>query len=288
MDAVRGAGAVAAGCAVAAPVDPSVRNGFLRWLSDGAHASMAYMERNVALRLDPRLLLPGARTVISIAFPYAPPPSLRHSAIADFALGEDYHRALRRRLLPVVELISRSFGAFSRICVDSAPVLERYWAAKAGVGFIGLNRQLIVPGVGSGVFLAEIITSLELSPDSPLASSACTACRRCLDACPGRALSADGLDARRCRSYLSIEHRGDLPPEIDFAATVYGCDICRRVCPLDASAPTPLPEFLPSQEILSLDRNALSSISSGRWKKIVKLSAMSRISAAQMRRNCKG
>lgn len=281
-------GAVAFGCSRAEPVSPDFREKYEGWISAGCNASMAYLERYGELRFDPRLLMPGAKTVISLAFPYAPPGGYHHPFIADYALGRDYHMVLRERLTSLAHFIFTNYGAVSRPCVDSAPIPERYWAHKSGLGWIGLNGQLIVPGVGSGVFLAELVTTLELHADYPLPGD-CGRCGACLKACPGGSLAGDStLDARRCHSYLSIEHRGELPADARLGSHLYGCDVCRRVCPHNsAEPPEPLPEFYPDPRLLHLDRDALGSMTSGEWRRLVASSAMSRVSLKQMKRNMK-
>ena len=301
----RQAGAVAVGFAEATAVDDATADGFRRWLAAGCHGSMAYMERYVDLRLDPRLLVDGARTVISMAFPYAPIDGYHHPCISDYALGLDYHHVLRARLQPVADAIVAAQGGEARICIDSAPVLERYWAVRAGVGFIGLNHQLIVPDMGAGMFLAEIITTAEFQPSQPCTLT-CQGCRRCLTACPGHALTdhsfplstlstpsltsyplplTSNLDARRCVSYLTIEHRGDLPADTNLGAMVYGCDVCRRVCPHSAGAPAPLPEFAPRPEVKAHTRATLAAITAGPFRRLAAGSPIARISPAQLRRN---
>lgn len=226
--AARRCGACAVGFAAAEAVDAATTSRFDRWIAADRHAGMDYMARNRALRLDPCLLLPGASTVISLAFSYR--TSLHSPYIADYALCDDYHIALREALAPLLAALHDRYGATSRLCIDSAPVLERYWAVRAGIGFIGLNRQLIVPGIGSKVFLCEIITTLPVPPDEPCRLT-CGGCRRCIDACPGRALSDDGIDARRCLSYLTTERSGPLPPDADLHGRLVGCDICANICP---------------------------------------------------------
>lgn len=280
----RRAGACAVGIARAEAVDDDVADLFCRWLSAGCHGSMAYMERNVDLRLDPRKLFPGAMSIVSMAFPYRPAGGYHHPLIADYALGEDYHKVLPRRLAPVAAWLADRCGAVSRVTVDSAPVLERYWAVKSGVGFVGCNRLLVVPGVGSGVFLVEIITSAVLRPDAPL-SADCGHCGRCLGACPGGALRPDGsFDARRCFSYLTIEHRGDPVFVPDASRQVYGCDVCARVCPHNyAEPPEPIEEFRPDPRLLTLDRLTLSKISSGDYRRLFKMSAILRQSVTRLR-----
>lgn len=279
----RSCGACAVGVAAAAPVDRDVAAAFDSWIARGNAAFMNFMHRWRDIRLDPRLLLPGAASVISMAFPYRPAGGYTHPLIADYALGEDYHRVIPRRLVPLVSFLS-SLGAFSRVCVDSAPVLERYWAVKAGIGFIGRNHQLIVPGVGSGVFLAEIVTTLLLPPDTPCALL-CIGCDRCTRACPTGAI-APGIpfDARRCMSYLTIESPEGVP--VPPGAKVYGCDICWRVCPHNApEPPQPLSEFFPDPRLLTLDRLALSRITAGDFKRLFREKAISRVKPAKIRKN---
>ena len=226
--AARRCGACAVGFAAAEAVDSATASRLDRWIAAGRHAGMEYMARNRALRLDPRLLLPGASTVISLAFSYR--TSLHSPYIADYALCDDYHIALREALAPLLATLHDRYGATSRLCIDSAPVLERYWAVRAGIGFVGLNRQLIVPGIGSKVFLCEIITTLPVPPDEPCRQS-CGGCRRCIAACPGGALSDDGIDARRCLSYLTTERPGTLPPGANLHGRLVGCDTCADICP---------------------------------------------------------
>lgn len=283
----RQSGACAAGIARAGAVAPADAARFMGWLGEGRHGCMEYMARNVDLRLDPRRLFPGAMSVISVAFPYRPSGGYRHPLIADYALGQDYHRILKQRLAPVVAWLSGRFGALSRVAVDSAPVLERYWAVRAGVGFVGRNRQLIVPGVGSGVFLAEIITTCFLRPDSPLADG-CGGCGRCLRACPGGALlPGGGFDARLCWSYLTVECR-DTGFSPDEGRQVYGCDVCARVCPHNAcEPPETVPEFRPDPRLLALDRPFLARITSGDFRRLFRSSAVSRVSVQKMRKNAK-
>ena len=278
MARARALGAVAAGCAAATPVDPAFRHVYRRWIADGRHGTMDYLARYDSVRFDPAALLPGARTVISLAFPYRPAGGYHHPHIADYALGHDYHHVVRRRLMELAAFIAGRFGAQSRVCVDTAPLPERYWAERAGVGLRGLSGQLIVPGVGTGVFLGEVITTLELEPDSP-AGGHCGRCGACVRACPGGAIGADGsFDARRCLSYLSIEHRGELPADIDFGGRVYGCDVCQRVCPHNrCEPPEPLFEFFPDPRLLSLDLDALSALTPADWRKLTKISAMRRV-----------
>lgn len=286
-------GAAAWGCADAVPVQPDADAQYAAWVEEGCAASMDYLRRHITLRSDPRLLLEGARTVISAAFPY-PASAAGHDGalkIARYALGTDYHETVRRRLDGVCAALAADAGldrmsAF-RVCVDSAPLAERYWARRAGVGFTGLNGQLFVGSMGSAFFLGEILTTLEFEPDAPDLRS-CTECGACLRACPGGALRGDGtLDARRCHSYLTIEHRGDFPTEPRLGNRLYGCDICQDVCPLNrqASPPAPLAEFEPREALLGLTARDVAEMTQEEFSRIFSHSAVKRTKLAGLRRN---
>lgn len=279
-------GGISWGCARACRADSSWIDAYDAWTAAGRHGDMSYLERYAEVRRDPRMLLPGARTVISIAFPYRPAGGYHHPLIADYALGVDYHEAVRLRLMRLAEYIAENFGAQSRPCVDTAPLPERYWALRAGTGLQGLSGQLIVPGAGTGVFLGELVTTLELPPDRPLEGD-CGRCGACVRACPGGAIGADGsFDARRCLSYLTIEYREPLPPGTLDGKVVYGCDICQRVCPHNrCEPPEPLPEFYPDPRLLVLDREAMLSLTKADWRKLVRHSAMKRVKLEKIKEN---
>lgn len=288
LQKLRQAGACAAGFAAAEPLSEPENAVFDSWLAAGRHAGMDYMERYADIRRDPRLLLDGASSVISAAFAYT--SNSHHSPLfADYALGLDYHTVLRRVLKPVARFMEEAVpGSKTRICVDTAPIRERVWAVRAGVGYIGLNNLLIVPGVGSGVFLAEILWTASAGPSAPLAQTRCNACGACLKACPEGALGPDGtLDAYRCRSYLTIEHRGSLPRAIDLAdAKIYGCDICRHACPEGCQGePTVLSDFDPNPELMALTLADASSISDSDFSRIFAHSAVRRVKPEGLRRN---
>jgi len=214
---------------------------YARWIAEGGHAGMSYLEKHAALRQDPRTLLPAAQSVLCVALDYAPPPdpaappgqSDFWQGVARYARGEDYHDSMRERLGKVKAAIEAELpGVEARICVDTAPLLEREWAARAGLGSFGKNTNLLHPDAGSFFLLAELLLSLDLPPDLPVADL-CGSCTRCLDACPTGALSPYRLESSRCISYWTIEHRGDIPPEIraGMGQWVFGCDICQEVCP---------------------------------------------------------
>lgn len=216
-----------------------------QFIASGMHAGMQYLARNQQVRrtLDCDGILPGARTVVCLAKRYAL-ESHRHGElpgllphIARYARGRDYHKHVRKDLerlaARVVELVP---NAKARPLCDTAPVLERAWAARAGLGFVGKNGLLISPGIGSYVVLGEVVTTVELAPDEPLAGR-CGSCTRCLDACPTQAFAKPWvLDARRCISYWTIEHRGELGPEAPRDGKwFFGCDVCQEVCPFNAA-----------------------------------------------------
>jgi epoxyqueuosine reductase len=213
------------------------------WLAGERHGTMEYMARTEAVRADPRHpgMLPEARSVVVLVTPYAraePPAGIGAGRVARYAQGRDYHNVLHTRLKPLTRLL-RDAGHAARASVDTMPVLERAWAQRAGVGFIGKNCCLIVPGLGSHVFVSAIVTSAELEPDAPMAQR-CGECTLCLDACPTRAFEAPRvLDARRCISYLTIEHRGAIAESLraQVGDWIFGCDVCQDVCPFNRTAP---------------------------------------------------
>jgi epoxyqueuosine reductase len=234
-----------------AAVEPARRyRAFEDWLDSGMHGEMAYLatpEHRVA-RADVRMLLASARSVVAVALAYdagvVPVERLiGRGTVARYARGRDYHALMKTRLkdlaVAVAELVGRPVA--SRPCVDTAPVLERELAERAGIGFVGKNNLLIAPGVGSYLLLGELLLDVELEPSAAQDGGArCGSCTRCLDACPTGAFDgAHMLDARRCISYLTIEHRGWIPRELraPIGTRIFGCDVCQEVCPFNAAAP---------------------------------------------------
>ncbi|MEN8374236.1 MAG: tRNA epoxyqueuosine(34) reductase QueG [Gemmatimonadota bacterium] len=222
-----------------------------RWLADGLHGDMAYLERDdaVARRLDPRARDQRLRSALVIADSYGAgdlvdPADRERATIARYARGRDYHRVVKGRLRRLLRWLEGEVGRplpAARACVDTSPVLERELARTAGLGWFGRNTMLIHPRRGSYFFLGVLLTELELAPDEPFTADHCGTCRACLDACPTDALlgrdsaGAPVMDARRCISYLTIEHRGPIPAELRPAIgnRVFGCDICQEVCPFN-------------------------------------------------------
>jgi epoxyqueuosine reductase len=215
---------------------------FARWLDDGHQAGMEYLERRVGHRLDPQRLVAGAKSVLSVALRYWMPQDETIDGdlwprVARYARGDDYHELMGRRLDALCARIEHEFpGTVTRPYVDTGPVLEREWAARAGLGAVGKNTNLLHPADGSYFLLGEILLGLDLEPDVPLADL-CGSCRACLDACPTGALAAPYLlDSRLCISYWTIEHRGSIPAEVRplIGDWVFGCDVCQEVCPWNA------------------------------------------------------
>jgi epoxyqueuosine reductase len=219
---------------------------FVRWLDAGHQAGMGYLERRVEHRLDPGRLVPGARSVLCVALRYLVREDENLDGdlwprVARYARGDDYHELMGRRLEALCARIEAALpGTVTRSYVDTGPVLEREWAARAGLGAVGKNTNLLHPGDGSYFLLGEILLGLELEPDAPLADL-CGSCRACLDACPtGALVEPFVLDSRRCISYWTIEHRGAIPLEVRplIGDWVFGCDVCQEVCPWNAAPNT--------------------------------------------------
>jgi epoxyqueuosine reductase len=228
----------------------------LNWLADGRHGAMHYMQRHGVRRARPAALVPGTLRVISARMDYDPPGALdpwrvlgdpQLGYVSRYALGRDYHKVLRARLQALADRIAERIGPFGyRAFVDSAPVLEKALARNAGLGWIGKHTNLINRDAGSWFFLGELYTDLPLPPDTP-ASEHCGTCVRCIDVCPTAAIVAPyQLDARRCISYLTIELRGSIPPDLRplIGNRIYGCDDCQLVCPWNKFARTSVePDF---------------------------------------------
>ncbi len=289
-DLLSEAGVIRFGIADIRPVSKEASDAYSRWIASGRNASMDYLERYPELRDNPALLLENARSIISCAIPYPAPRDLPQMAasIAAYAVGTDYHEVVRNRLESVASHIRDSIGGQTRVCVDTAPLRERYWAVQAGLGFIGRNNHLIIPGLGSCFFLGEILTTAHLPASSPARHRTCGNCRRCIEACPTNALSDNtAVDARRCLSYLTIEHRGDFPSDTDLHGHLYGCDICAAVCPhtLTAPAMSVLPELRPRPALSSLTVEKAADMDQQTFSTLFTHSAIKRTKLAGLRRN---
>ncbi|MDR1680919.1 MAG: tRNA epoxyqueuosine(34) reductase QueG [Prevotellaceae bacterium] len=236
-EAVAAAGFDACGTAPVAPLTAETAQ-LRQWLADGRHAGMTYMERYTDRRENPALLLDGARSVVVMLYSYKPPATQPPDApkIAYYAYGRDYHDVIRHKLKTVIASVAAACPEVRlRGFVDSAPVLEKAWAVRAGLGWIGKNCLLVSPRFGSFTFIAELLVTAELDYNTPTAASRCGSCRRCLDACPGGALDAYRIDANRCISYHN-KRKGN--NGIDIGRYCFGCDCCQLACPWNFAAPT--------------------------------------------------
>ncbi len=225
-----------------------------RWIADGMHAQMGYMAHNIEKRTDSALLVENARTVVSLAVNYFPGtvqnPELPQ--IAKYAYGADYHEVVKDMLYRLLHRIDEHYGKVSgRAFVDSAPVLEHAWATRSGLGWTGKHSLTIHPEYGSYIFLGELIINLELEPDQPVADR-CGSCTRCMDSCPVQAIVAPRVvDARRCLSCLTIEHKGSFDTSVNLHNRLFGCDICQDVCPWNRKAePTSIGDLFPNAALL--------------------------------------
>ena len=281
------------GIARAQPLPLHVVDTMERWVQAGHHADMDYLSRHVRLKANTGNVLSGCQSVISLAFPY--PSKIETSpgacVVSRHAVSDDYHNVLRRQLPALCRFIEETMGGKTRVCVDSAPVAERFWAAQCGVGTPGRNGLLYVPGYGSWVFLAEILTTARLPERNGGAGesthSLCGDCDRCQRHCPGRALAGDGtLDSRRCRAYLTIECRAEqLPPDVKLGRRIYGCDICQEVCPLNEGVDARDTCFTPREELLWLTADKITSLTPGEFSDLTRGTSMERIALWQLRRN---
>jgi epoxyqueuosine reductase len=281
-----------------ASADSKLHTDFLvDWLDREFGAEMHYLRANLALRESVEGLLPGCRSVIAVTLNYHRPNPTGGDRVkvAQYALGRDYHKVLRSKLHLLGRwLEERHPGSQSRACVDSAPVLEREWAQLAGLGWFGKNTMLIDSRRGSWFFIGILLTTAVIEPDSP-AEGGCGTCRACVEACPtGAIVQHDGIwqvDSRRCVSYLTIEHKGEIDPSISLEGWTYGCDICQEVCPFNQPRPSqPLraqfttePDFRQEREWPQLD--AAANLTEESWHSMTLGSAARRAKVEAWRRN---
>jgi len=263
------------------------------WLFKGYHGSMHYMERHFDLRINPGKLVPGAKSVITLLMNYFPHTLQRPDApvISKYAYGQDYHQVIRPKLNELLYELRSHFGKIQgRGFVDSAPVLERTWAVRSGLGWVGKNGNLINKSAGSFFFIATLITDLDLEPDTPFASDYCGTCTRCIDACPTDAILPNKvIDGSRCISHFTIELRELLIPH-ELAGKLenrlFGCDICQDVCPWNRfSSPHHEPAFEPLPEILNFSTGDWENLTEETFKKIFGKSPLKRAKLSGMHRN---
>lgn len=261
------------------------------WLKRGYAGQMSYLERNIEKRLDPRLLVPGAKSVVSLIYNYFPEKEAAQSSlkIAKYAYGEDYHFVIKDKLRIFMERIYEKIGQVSgRAFVDSAPVLEHAWAKKSGLGWIGKNSLLLNKSMGSFFFLSELIIDIELEHDGPV-KDYCGTCTACLDACPTEAISEPYVvDGSKCISYFTIELKEEIPAEVKgkFENWIFGCDICQDVCPWNRfSQPHQEPRFHPHPDLEKMSYSNWKEITEEVFQKLFKKSAVKRTKLSGLKRN---
>lgn len=263
------------------------------WLKRGMHGEMRYMENHFDKRLDPRRLVDGAKSVISLALNYFTDEEqvdVSGPKISKYAYGEDYHFVIKNKLKRLMAAIAENIGEVNgRVFVDSAPVLDKAWAKKAGLGWIGKNTNLISKKAGSFFFLAELIVDLELEYDVKPAADHCGNCTSCIDACPTQAIVAPYVvDGSRCISYLTIELKNEIPPEFNGKMDnwMFGCDVCQDVCPWNKfSVMHNEPAFNPHPDLLQLSTRDWEEITEEIFQKVFQKSAVKRTKLAGLKRN---
>ncbi|HSU50350.1 MAG TPA: tRNA epoxyqueuosine(34) reductase QueG [Segetibacter sp.] len=264
-----------------------------KWLLQGMHGKMQYMENYFDLRTDPTKLVPGAKSVITLLMNYFPNESQKADSpkIAKYAYGHDYHEVIREKLRQLLAMMKLEIGEINgRGFVDSAPVLERAWATKSGLGWIGKNGNLINKQAGSFFFIATLIVDVELLYDDPFAKDYCGSCRRCIDSCPTEAiLDNKVVDGSKCISYYTIELKDALLPEhlkANFSDWMFGCDVCQDVCPWNRfSNPHNEPNFTPIPQILNFSTDDWEDLTEESFKIIFKNSPLKRRKFEGIKRN---
>jgi len=267
------------------------------WLESGQHGEMGYLARNFEKRTDPRNLVPGCKSIVVVLLNYFPEhkQELFAPQIAKYTYSEiDYHTVLKAKLNELEKLICTEFRSesvgkdFQHIFVDSAPVLERRWAERAGLGWLGKHTQLIHPGLGSYTFIGVLMLNVELEYDSPI-SSRCGTCIRCIDACPTKALSNGSLDARRCISYLTIEKKNEIHTEFQkqLSGCAFGCDICADVCPWNHKWAKPHlhSELLPIHDVLDWSAEEWEQLTEADFNQVFRNSAIKRAGFSKLKQN---
>ena len=267
-----------------------------QWLAEEHEGEMAYLTRNKEKRYDPRLLVEGTKSIVTVLYNYFPKQTIgdgEHFKIAKYAYGADYHDVLKNKMRQLLDLIESQTGKLegTRVFVDSAPVLDRAWAVRCGLGFIGKNTTLIHPKKGSFFFIGHLFLPIELTETGKTLSNHCGHCTKCLDACPTGALESPfHIDARKCISYLTIEYKGSLvghDPN-SFNGWMYGCDICQDVCPYNRfSLPNLEPQFQPSEPLKAMWENNWKNLTKADFDTLFKHSAIQRAGYEGLKRNIK-
>tara|TARA_B100001029_G_scaffold36482_1_gene27887 strand:- start:114 stop:1031 length:918 start_codon:yes stop_codon:yes gene_type:complete len=262
------------------------------WLNDGKHGKMKYMENHFDMRLDPRKLVPDAKSVISLSYNYFNKNLQKDKdapKISKYAYGSDYHKVIKEKLKILFKELQKEFGDINgRVFIDSAPIMEKAWAAKSGLGWIGKNTNLISQKVGSFYFLAEIIVDLEFEYDTPVTDH-CGSCTACIDSCPtGALVKPYEIDASKCISYLTIELKDEIPSEFNGKMDnwAFGCDVCQDVCPWNRfSRKHNEPLFNPNQEMMKMEKKEWEELTEETFEVIFKNSAVKRTKYKGLKRN---
>lgn len=265
---------------------------FETWLNNNYHGEMSYMENYFDKRLDPRLLVEGSKSVISLSYNYFPEENLfgiDQLKISKYAYGQDYHETIKEILKEMVAELQDEIGDFEcRIFTDSAPILERSWARKSGIGWVGKNANLITKQTGSFYFLAEIICDLELQEDNETTDH-CGSCRKCIDACPTNAIVSDKIiDGSKCISYATIELKNEIPESFkgNMEDWMFGCDICQDVCPWNRfSKPHQQEKFKPNNLLKNLRKSDWQELSQELFSELFRKSPVKRTKFAGLKRN---
>ena len=263
------------------------------WLNQNYHGKMAYLANHFEKRIDPTKLVPGAKSVVSLMYNYHTDQKQADAnapKISTYAYGKDYHFVVKDKLRQLLQFLQTEIGAVEGRCfVDSAPVLERDWAKRSGLGWIGKNTMLIHPKAGSYFFLAELIIDLDLVADEPI-KDFCGTCRKCIEACPTEAISSDGyvMDGSKCISYLTIELKENIPAEFEGKMDnwMFGCDVCQEVCPWNRfSTKHQEPAFEPHPDLLDLSKNDWEEITEDVFRQLFQKSAVKRTKYSGLKRN---
>jgi epoxyqueuosine reductase len=263
-----------------------------KWLSEKKHGEMAYMENHFDMRLDPSKLVDGAKSVISLSYNYFTDQNQINAdapKISKYAFGEDYHFVIKEKLKTFLQILKENIGDFNgRVFVDSAPVMEKAWAQKSGIGWVGKNANLITQKQGSFFFLAEIILDIPLCYDAP-ATDHCGTCTKCIDACPTQAIIEPYVvDGSRCISYFTIELKNEFPKEMKgkFDNWMFGCDVCQDVCPWNRfSNPNQESKFNASERMLNMKASEWKELTEETFQLIFKNSAVKRTKYEGLKRN---
>lgn len=262
------------------------------WLNQDMHGKMSYMANHFDMRIDPRKLVDGAKSVVSLLFNYysdEQQTDREAPQLSKYAYGEDYHHVIKRKLKELMRRIHEEIGEVNgRVFVDSAPVMDKAWAQKSGLGWIGKNSNLITRSQGSFFFIAELIIDLELAPDGPI-KDYCGTCTRCIDACPTDAIIAPYVvDGSKCISYFTIELKDEIPADMKgkFGNWMFGCDVCQDVCPWNRfSKPHQEEAFRPSQQLISMTKREWIELTEEVFQKLFRKSAVKRTKFEGLKRN---